>query len=113
MSGRQGGKAAASRDAFALCVVPLTEEQIDPSTIRQAARFVPDIGDRLKERVDTINALQELVAEATISADDVDVLVDGSEIHYRVKQPVWTSGLDFGEFVDFLLHFFGAVPSDH
>jgi hypothetical protein len=112
MSERQGSEAVTRRDSFALCVVPLQSEAIDPETLRKTARFVPDIGRLLKVAVVDLKSLRDLEIQAAISGSDVDVVIQGSEVLYRVKEPVWAGGLDFQQFITFLLRFFGVSTAD-
>ena len=44
--------------------------------------------------------------DVTSSTEELDVLLQGSKIHYRIKEPLWNGGLQFSEFVEFLLNFF-------
>jgi hypothetical protein len=112
MSDKQGGEAAKNAGAFALCVVPLTEtEAASSSSLRERARFVPKIGDLLSDKVGDVKVAQELLIEIASSSGDVDVLLEGNKVHYRVKEPVWSSGLQFQEFIEFLLKFFGRSMS--
>jgi hypothetical protein len=111
MSEKQGSEAVTRRGSFALCVVPLQSETIAPETLRKTARFVPDIGRLLKGAVVDFKSLRDLEMQAAISGSDVDVVIQGSEVLYRVKEPVWAAGLDFQQFITFLLRFFGVSTS--
>jgi hypothetical protein len=111
MSEKQGSEAVTRQDSFALCVVPLQSETISPETLRKTARFVPDIGRLLKEAVVDLKSLRDFEIQAAISGSDVDVVIQGSEVLYKVKEPVWRAGLDFQQFITFLLRFFGELPS--
>jgi hypothetical protein len=108
MSERQGKEAVARRDSFALVVVPLQSDAIAPETLRETVKFVPDIGRLLKDAVVDLKSLRDLEVQAAISGSDVDVVIQGSEVLYKVKEPVWTGGLDFQKFITFLLRFFGV-----
>jgi hypothetical protein len=37
---------------------------------------------------------------------DIEILREGGDLHYRVKEPIWGSGLSFDEFVAHLMQFF-------
>jgi hypothetical protein len=106
MSSGQARQAAERRDSFALCVVQLDEVTGDPAMIRERARFVPEIGHLLKPRVDALNVVESLFVDATAAAGDIEILRQGGDLHYRVKEPIWSSGLSFDEFVAHLMQFF-------
>lgn len=112
MSGGQGRRAAERRDSFALCVVHLDEETADAAVIRDRARFVPDIGRLLKPTVDYLSAAESLFLEVASPADDIEILREGGDLHYRVKEPIWSVGLDFDGFIEFLMRFFAARAAD-
>ena len=65
----------------------------------------------LKEAVVDLKSLRDFEIQAAISGSDVDVVIQGSEVLYKVKEPVWRAGLDFQQFITFLLRFFGELPS--
>lgn len=108
MSERQGNEAVKGRGSFGLCVVPLQSEVISLETLRKTARFVPDIGRLLKDSVVDLKTLRDFEMQAAFSGNDVEVLIQGSEVLYKVKEPVWIGGLDFEDFINFLLRFFGV-----
>ena len=37
---------------------------------------------------------------------DIEILREGGDLHYRVKEPIWGSGLSLDEFVAHLMQFF-------
>ena len=53
-----------------------------------------------------MTVIQGLPVDVTSSTEELDVLLQGSKIHYRIKEPLWNGGLQFSEFVEFLLNFF-------
>lgn len=108
MSEMQGSEAVMRHDSFALCVVPLDEVAMAPDGLRKSARFVPNIGHLLSKAVTELENLRAVETQAAISGADVDVLIQESEVVYRVKGPVWERGLDFDQFIEFLLQFFGV-----
>jgi hypothetical protein len=106
MSSGQARQAADKPDSFALCVVHLEEEPGGPAVIRERARFVPEIGHQLKPTVDSLNAVESLFIEAASPVGDIEILREGGALHYRVKEPIWSSGLNFDQFVTHLMRFF-------
>ena len=106
MSERQGEKAATSQSSFALCVIPLQTEQIDQDILRTNARFVPEVGRLLENAVVKFNDLRNLEIQTASVSDDVDVLIQGSQVKYSIKQPIWSGGLEFNSFIAYLLTFF-------
>jgi len=108
MSEMQGNEAVTRQDSFALCVVPLGEAAMAPELIRKNARFVPIIGQLLKHAVTDFKNLRTVEIQAATSGGDVDVVLQESEVLYKVKEHVWEQGLNFDQFIDFLLQFFGV-----
>jgi hypothetical protein len=108
MSRGQGTQAAERPDSFALCVVQLDDGAADPALIREKARFVPEIGHLLKPRVDELTAVESLFDDVPLLVDGIEILREGGDLHYRVREAVWASGLTFDQFVERLLRFFAS-----
>lgn len=110
VSEMQGSEAVARPSSFALCVVPLEQGEIGAEMLKKNSRFVPSIGKILSKAVSDLNNLRAVETRVATSGSEVDVLIDESDVVYRVKAAVWERGLRFDEFIDFLLRFF-RVPS--
>ena len=99
MSRKQGERAANESSTFALCVVPLIELHATPEYVREHARFVTDIGLRLKSKVKNVETYNQLKNDVATADGEIQVSVDGPEVQYRVKQVVWANGISFEDFL--------------
>ena len=106
MTHTQASVAAGRSDSFALCVVPLEDRQPTVDIVRNQSRFVPSIGQRLRQKVDEVRAIRNLQDLTVQPTDGVQVVVEQGEFRYRVSESVWTPELSFEDFKQFLLHFF-------
>ena len=75
---------------YFLCVVQLPPPDIaTEETVRQKARFVPRIGDRLKHLVDSYHNLQTEESKALLATGDVQLSIQGEVVRFQVNEHVW------------------------
>jgi hypothetical protein len=106
MTHTQAGLAVGRTESFVLCVVPLEDRQPTVDIVRENSRFVPLIGDRLREKVEGVRAIENLQELTVQPTDGVQVVMEKGEFRYRVSERVWSTALSFQYFKTFLTHFF-------
>jgi hypothetical protein len=107
----QARKALSFSSSYSLCVVPVDSSIAESSTedatkiVRENARFVYPIGDKLSEAVKDIDSfLKGETARMTKPARDVEAAFVGeTQPRVRIREPVWEKGLEFGAYVNFLV----------
>jgi hypothetical protein len=100
----QAQEAVAQGTSFALCVVPLPQGQpIDEELVKNRARFVPNIGDRLKEQVGMVQDIQNRTLQTVSLPGEIEVVVQEGAVRYRVKEQVWDDAAGFADFLVFLV----------
>lgn len=102
MTTTQGRRAVDSQENYLLCVVNLAGSEISEVVIKQNSRFVPDIGQRLTDKVNRVDELQEKTTEVTSGGDEVKIEVSEGQVHFRISKPVWERGLDFNGLLNYL-----------
>jgi len=99
MTPPQAAKACQLRNRFALCVVAVGEEEPTRDSVRQNARFVFAIGDRLAP----VLARYESIVSATATARDykgpVGIDMTDGKYRFRVDREIWAQGLTIKEAV--------------
>lgn len=110
MSKLQGQTAVIHADDYALCVLGRPEKLEDATQeyFREHARFITDIGHRLKRRVAAAAQIDELI-EAQES-DEGGVDFDNRAYKFRVGKRIWTSP-EAMSFEKFLQRIYPAISS--
>jgi len=103
----QAGKAAEESERFVLCVVPLADPTapIDANVIVRQARFVTDIGEKVRPLVEGVASLEASKRAVLDEGGPVALEMRGETVRYRVDQEVWEGGISF---VAVLAHFGGS-----
>jgi len=103
----QAGKAAEELDRFVLCVVPLADPTapIDANVIVRQARFVTDIGEKVRPLVEGLASLAASKRAVLDEGGPVAIEMRGETVRYRVDQEVWEGGISFDAV---LAHFGGS-----
>lgn len=107
MTVRQGIRACDPKENYILCVVPLIGKEIDQTSIRAKARFVLNIGELLKDRVEKVSELREKTDQALqpgANSDKIITAIEGGNIRYVILGKVWQAPVphvfSFDEFVN-------------
>lgn len=106
----QGSVACNTQERYILCVVPVDGE-ISSQTIKNNARFVTNIPELLKEKVERIQKISDLQNQATDISDSASHLIrtsiEGTQIRYVIYEDVWLAErplvFSFEEFVNGLI----------
>ncbi len=107
----QGATACSTPEKYILCVVPINQEGINPDLIKKNARFVTNIKELLKERVNKVKSFTLLQNEAIQIVDSnsefVRTSIEGTLVRYAIQNKVWQmnkpNALSFDEFVNGIL----------
>jgi hypothetical protein len=97
----QGKKARQNPKRYALCVVPLSsqEEQVGETTIRDKAKFVFDIGEKVKPLVESVESLEGSRRGVVTRAGSIEVEMEDQSVKFKVGHEVWEAGIGFEEAV--------------
>jgi hypothetical protein len=106
MSKLQGRTAVDNASQYALCVLGRTAnlDDVTKEYFQKNARFVMDIGHRLRNRVDAATRIEELIdQEAAGEEEGVDF--DNKKFKYKISKRVWTgeAAHSFNFFVNSLI----------
>jgi len=93
MTERQVRSAVERRSSFLLCVVPIANDQLEPTLedVQNTMRFVPNIGNRLEGLCEDLDEFVTLRDEVTCEErDGVQLEVESGAVRVRVVEAVWT-----------------------
>ncbi|WP_121356812.1 sacsin N-terminal ATP-binding-like domain-containing protein [Flavisolibacter nicotianae] len=90
MSKRQGKTAVENPSNYALCVLGRTENLKDVTEMyfKENARFIMDIGIRLRNRVDAAIRIEALIDEEA-AGEDEGIDFDNKNFKYKIGKRVW------------------------
>jgi hypothetical protein len=100
MSMRQGNTAVEHPEAYALCVLERPEplSLADADYFKNEARFVTDIGARLRSKVDAAGEIVNMIKQQGLGEEAIDF--DNTAYRFRVGKKVWENvPCDFNQFV--------------
>jgi len=98
----QGETATKEGERYFLCVVKLNGTEINEDVVKKNARFVIDIGERVRDKVNKVKELQEKTAETLSAGEDVEIEITEGQIRFKINEQVWVAGETF----DTLPHYF-------
>jgi hypothetical protein len=93
MTPTQARTAHAEQTRFALCVVPLPDDSPTREVVREASRFVFDIGRLLEAPLKDYMSLLSATEDARRQRGAIDVEVAEGQIRFAVSEPVWVGGI--------------------
>jgi hypothetical protein len=97
MSVRQVQAAVENPDRFWLCVVPIEDGEPTDDRVRANARFVFNIGARLKVAWSRYETLRNATPSSTDFHDETALEVSGQEVWFRIGRKLWGDGATFDE----------------
>ena len=97
----QAKEAKDNSDSYVLCVVERDRLEMSKDDIKQAARFVLDIGARIEREVNKAEDLKER-QEAIRTGGDIEIEMSEGPIRFKISRNVWKDGNIFIEFIDLL-----------
>ncbi len=99
MTPTQADFAIKNEDRFILAIVDLSDQEtIDENIIKERAKFIMNIGEKLKNRVGKVKGFEQ---EST-SNNDIIVDFDKNNLRYRLGKPVIDSGKTLTQLLDIL-----------
>lgn len=91
---------------YALCVVQKDGTPLTKDYVQSNARFVINIGNLVAEKVNTMNQLKSNQNQISNDSGEIGVIFENSlEFKYKVGKGIWSSGMDFVEFIEFVDNF--------
>ena len=100
MTAKQAETAMKIGDGFLLCVVPVGQSgaNLEKDDIRANMRFVQNIGLRVKPLCVKLDALNDLLEDATTPSDsDIQLEIESGTARIRVDNAVWHNGIGLGD----------------
>lgn len=97
----QAKEARDKPEKYALCVVSFAGEEINEDIVRTNARFVTDIGRRIKDKViraENHQQEQEVMGEI----GDIEIELNEGPIKFKITKKVWEQGKTFEQFLEFM-----------
>jgi len=94
MTPTQAIKANQEQGGFALCVVPLRDDSPTIDVLRDACRFVFEIGRLLDRPLHDYRSVVEAADGARLQDGQIDVEIAEGQVRFAVNERVWLAGLD-------------------
>jgi hypothetical protein len=101
----------ATEAPFALCVVPLEDHTPTIEAVRTQSRFVSNIGELLKEKVNQVQEVKALQLATGAATEGISVDIEEGQIRYRVDEQVWARAMTLDQFAQYLVAFLCAPPA--
>lgn len=100
LSRLQGQTAAAQPESYTLCVMerPVGELYPDKSDFISLARFVNDIGHRIKDRVESANSIEQTVFNSLTGL--IELEFENLNYKFGISKNIWESNLTLMQFAD-------------
>ena len=95
MSVKQVREAVANKDRYFLCVVSVSNANLDVDDFKAKARFVVNIGELFQNLWSEYNSMQSAVSKTSKYDSGLAIEVTDQQVKFRVDDTVWQSGKDF------------------
>ncbi|MDE0603966.1 MAG: hypothetical protein OXI18_06120 [bacterium] len=93
MTSVQARTAVEEESRYLLCVVPISgPEDLDQETVRKHIRFVDGIGERLADRCNDMDGIEDIRKDVTEDKDGLRLELDLASWRIRVARAVWEGG---------------------
>ena len=104
MTTRQAEEATTKNIPYALAVLPLGNYEINIENVKQHARFVINIKEKLLQKYQGLQRFVIHKNEAVLEKNGVSLNIEDGQIRYQIKSAVWENVLckDFTGFVEWL-----------
>jgi vacuolar-type H+-ATPase subunit I/STV1 len=97
----QGKEAKNKIDQYGLCVIPLNGLEINEEDIKNRAKFVMDIGQKIQDKVTKVENFK-VEQEAISEVGDIEIEISEGPIRFKINKTVWEDGKTFEKFLEFL-----------
>ena len=97
----QGREAYSNPNKYSLCVVTYSDVDITEDEIKNNAKFVTNIGVLIKDKVQIVNDYK-MHQEDVLDKGDIEIEISEDPPKYKINKKVWTRGIDFGQFLDYI-----------
>jgi len=101
MTLKQAKEARDKSDKYILCVVPIGVQEVNIEEVRNQARFIIDIGQKIRDKVEKAEHFK-LEQEEISEEGDIEIEVSEVQIRFKINETVWGKGKTFDEFLEFL-----------
>jgi len=102
MTEKQASTAVEEKDSYLLCIVNRSPGGPLETQVREGARFVHDIGERLGNLWSRYRHLQETRNITPTRDEDIELEMDQGITRFRVGAAVYATGLNFDELVELI-----------
>ena len=97
----QAKEARDKSDKYVLCVVRLDGLEINEENVKNSAKFVTDIGQKIRDKVSKAENLKE-EQEALAEMGDIVIEISEGPIRLKINKRVWEDGYTMEQFLSFL-----------
>jgi hypothetical protein len=102
MSLTQAKEAKDKIDKYVLCVIPLNGlEEIKEEDVKNRAKFVMDIGQKIQDKVTKVENFKKIEQEAISEVGDIEIEVSEGPIRFKINKTVWAGGKTFEQVLEF------------
>ncbi|MGD0813453.1 MAG: hypothetical protein ABSA83_07605 [Verrucomicrobiota bacterium] len=102
MSVKQVSEAVPHKDRYFLCVVAVSEVNLDVEAFKAKARFVVDIGERLQHLWSEYLSMEMTLGLTQKTEAGLTIELSGHQVRFRVNEDVWRTGMDFQSALEML-----------
>lgn len=101
MTFAQAKEARGKSNRYALCVIRLDGSEINEENIKKNAKFVIDIGERIKDKVSKAEDFKG-EQDALVETGDIEIEISEGPIRFKINEKVWNEGKTFKGFLEYL-----------
>lgn len=98
----QAKEARDKSEKYALCVVNLNSLEVDEEEIKYDVKFVTDIGQKIKDKVDEAENFKDQQEQIAID-DDIEIEINEGPIRFKIKKSIWNEGKTLEQFKEFII----------
>jgi len=103
MTPTQAKKAVSNSNIYALCVVHKNGSVVNNDFIKENAKFVIDIGDKLHNKFEEVLDFETNKEEIANTNEDIDLFYKNHlEYRYKISSNIWTKGANFFDFINYI-----------
>jgi hypothetical protein len=87
---------------YVLCVVKYDGQEITEENVKNNARFIMDIGQIIRDKIDKVDELENQQKTVT-EPGDIEIEVSGGSIRLKIHKKIWDKGKTFEEFLNSII----------
>ena len=97
----QAKEARDKSDKYILCVVKLNGLELDEENIKNAVKFVIDIGQKIQDKVGKAEDLKDEQEKIAVRGD-IEIEISEGPIRFKINKRVWEHSKTFEQFLEFI-----------